>query len=59
MIVRETVTVMDVLADVGGMAEVLAFGTGILINLINYKYLDSVLLSKLFHTVDKESGLSD
>ena len=56
---RETVTVMDVLADVGGMAEVLAFGTGILINLINYKYLDSVLLSKLFHTVDKESGLSD
>ena len=59
MIVRETVTVMDVLADVGGMAEVLAFGTGILINLINYKYLDSVLLSKLFHTVDKESGLSE
>ena len=49
---RETVTVMDVLSDIGGFAEVLAFTCGFFINILNHKYLDSVLVSKLFRVKD-------
>ena len=49
VIVRETLTLLDVLADIGGFAEVLVFTCALILEVFNHKYLEHVLASKLFN----------
>ena len=49
VIMRETDTILDVLADVGGFAEVLGFTCALILEVFNHRYLEQVLASKLFN----------
>lgn len=48
IIMRETLTVMDILADIGGFAEVLIFTSSMVLSVFNYQYLNSLIASKLY-----------
>ena len=48
VIQREIVTILDVLSDIGGFAEVIAFTGGIFLSVLNYKDFNNYLASKLF-----------
>ena len=51
---RDTLNAFDVLADIGGFAEVLLFfGSGVL-SLFNYQYMNSLLVSRLYKEDNKE-----
>ena len=51
---RETLTALDVLADVGGFAEVLAFGSSIILQFFNYQFMNSLLATKLYKEANQE-----
>lgn len=40
VIMRETDTILDVLADVGGFAEVLGFTCALILEVFNHRYLE-------------------
>ena len=48
LIVREGLTIFDVLADIGGFNEVLGGTSALIVLFFDYKYLESILVSKLF-----------
>lgn len=48
MLERSVVTILDVLSDIGGFAEVIAFTGGIFLSVLNYQNFNSYLASKLF-----------
>ena len=54
VIMREVLTAMDVLADIGGFAEVLIFTSSLILSIFNYQYLNSLLASKLYAEYNPE-----
>jgi len=51
---RETLTALDVLADVGGFAEVLAFGSSLILQFFNYQFMNSLLATKLYKEANQD-----
>ena len=45
---RSAYTLLDLLADVGGLTSILISGAASLLNVWNFNYLDNYLVSKLF-----------
>ena len=48
LIERSGYTVLDVLSDVGGLQGILISGMSLILSLLNHKFLDNYLISKLF-----------
>ena len=48
LISRSGYTILDILADVGGLQGILISGIALLLNICNFNFLDNYLVSKLF-----------
>lgn len=54
VIMRETLTAMDILADIGGFAEVLIFTGSLFLSVLNHQYLNSLLVKKLYKEANSD-----
>ena len=48
VIERSSYTILDVLSDVGGLQGILISASSLMLGILNYKYLEDYLVSKLF-----------
>ena len=48
LIERSGYTVLDVLSDMGGLQGILVSGMSLILSILNHKFLDNYLISKLF-----------
>ena len=55
---RSGYTILDILADVGGLQGILISGIALLLNIWNFNYLDNYLVSKLFKPAAASSSRS-
>ena len=53
---RNVVTILDVLSDIGGFAEVIAFSGGVVLSFLNYQNFNSYLAQKLFKMENRNKG---
>ena len=57
VIQRTSYTLFDILSDVGGIQGILISGISVLLNIWNYNYLDSYLVSQLFKIAPNPNDL--
>ena len=59
IVTRTGYTILDVLADVGGLLGILTSGIGLLLGIWNFKIVDQYMASKLFKVAPAEASAQD